>query len=461
MSQLEIKEIMEGCVEEVKEENVVEIKQEDPLQDDHPVQEHMMENNDKEEVLKFKDDIDIDDQGILCDLKQEKNIDLNNCYGRFEETEGLDNINNNPIEAQLPKNDKNEPSDEKDEKYEASLVFKGEEYETPLEIQFSEDELSEENCSEDEATKVVCSKCPKKLRNKQCLKSHMYDAHSGPRYCDPCQRSFKLRSQFSRHNREVHMKIPSAVCSNCGKTFTRNDYLRLHEAKCLDKGNGYIKRSTEKLFDCQYCPKKYCSKSGKVFHEKKFHKDGSLIVTENKKEEFICKVCKIPRRFIKKCSLKTHMIRIHDGRNDIIKVPFYNKVIKLSENEVRNQKSKKADCEFCSEGFSCEQDLQDHMKTVHHENRFHKCKQCPKRYRKQHYLKDHERNVHIDAKFVCPECGLKSKLKQNLLKHMEIHSKEKPDRQRKPISSLKKSQKYRRLKEEANQDLNKSEIYKT
>ena len=461
MSHEDIKEIMERCVEEIKDKHVMQIKQEDPLQDDHLVQEHVRENNDNEDVLKYEDDLDIDDYGKLPELKHDEIDDHNNCDGSIEETEDLFNTGDSIREAQIPKYVKEEGKNSEDE---TSIIVKEEEepyeYEIPQNEQFPKYELSDENDSEDEALKVVCPKCPKKLRNKQCLKSHVYDTHSGPKFCEPCQRTFKLRSEFTRHNKEVHMKIPSAVCSNCGKSFARTNNLRLHEAKCLDKTNGYVKRKV-KLFGCQYCPRKYSSENGMVFHERKIHKDkdGNLIVTEkvSNEEENICKVCTIPRRFFNKSTLNRHMLRIHNGRNDVIKVPFSNKVIKLSENEVGIQESNKADCELCSEVFACEQDLHDHMKSIHNENKFYKCKQCPKKYSKLKKLRVHERSVHIEAKFVCPECGKKSKRKTLFLKHLEVHRKDKPDLHRKPFSSLKRSQRYKRLKAEANRDLNKSD----
>ena len=429
MSHDDIKEIMKRCVEEIKGENVMEIKQEDPLQNDHPVQEHLLEYNDNEDLQKYKDDIDIDDHGMLCELKQEEFVDPN----IYEKPEGWD-VNS---EKQFPNDVKDEPSDKEQD----SSV-----YETPRDDEFPIDNPSEGNNLEDEAPLVLCPKCPKKLRNKISLRKHMYNAHSGSRFCEPCQRSFERVSLFARHNREVHKKIRSAVCSNCGKSFTRNGHLTLHEARCLDKGNG-----ANRSFDCQYCPKKYYSKSAKMLHERKFHKeDGSLIVTEKiiKEDENICKVCQIPKRFISKKTLRQHKLLIHAGRTDIIKSS--KKVIKLSDVEVRNQESKKADCELCSEVFPCEQDVQDHMKAVHSEDRFHKCKQCPKKYSKSVLLKNHVRNVHRDGKFACPECGKKSKHKQVHLKHLEIHGKEKAtERHRRPLDSLKKSQRYVRLKEEA------------
>ena len=423
MSHDDIKEIMKRCVEDIKGENVMEIKQEDPLQDDHPVQEHVLENNDNENALNYEDNIDIDEHGMLSEIKEEEIIDLKNHDGYFEKIDVWDTNS----EKQLIKCVKDEPSDEKDSE---SNKEENDDYETHWHDQFPKDEPPEGNDSDDEA-------------------------HPG--FCEPCQRSFKLVSHLTRHNREIHQQIPEGVCSNCGKSFTRKENLKVHEVKCLNKGKGagvWGKGS----FCCQYCPKKYSTKFRKVVHEKNCHReDGSLIVTEkiSKEVENICKVCQIPKRFSNKKTLRRHMKRIHDGRDDIIKVSFSKNIVKLSESEVMSQNCKKADCELCSEVFACEQDLLDHMKAVHDVNRLYKCKQCTKQYSHRKYLKDHERSVHTDAKFVCPDCGKKLKHKQTILQHLErhrnseFHGNEKPNRKRKPISSLGRSQRYARLKEEA------------
>ena len=88
--------------------------------------------------------------------------------------------------------------------------------------------------------------------------------------------------------------------------------------------------------------------------------------------------------------------------------------------------------------------LDTHKKKVHNNIKEFKCRVCHNKFSKQGLLNLHVKRNHSSNMYNCSECGKKSKLYINHLKHVETHSKSR----KKCLSSLKKSQLHVRCKEE-------------
>ena len=134
----------------------------------------------------------------------------------------------------------------------------------------------------------------------------------------------------------------------------------------------------------------------------------------------ICKVCPVPVKFSNKKQLSKHDKRKHNKCIDQINTE--NGTIYLSENEISSQHHKTATCEVCDENFECKQDLEDHQKDIHGYITSFKCQECSKLFSKKSAMNLHKKRTHTTNIFRCALYGKKTKLKQSLIKHMNVHS---------------------------------------
>jgi uncharacterized Zn-finger protein len=95
-------------------------------------------------------------------------------------------------------------------------------------------------------------------------------------------------------------------------------------------------------------------------------------------------------------------------------------------------------CEFCSEIFSCERFLQDHIATSHR-GFVHRCELCGKVLRSEVTLNVHMQNLHNGEKMrTCDGCGLQFPRLASLISHMRAaHRNLLPEKYRKRFESLK------------------------
>lgn len=128
----------------------------------------------------------------------------------------------------------------------------------------------------------------------------------------------------------------SDYCSNCGKVFSRKEWLKVNEEKCV----GEMQSKFQKEFNCQYCEKTLSSISAIRLHEKNKH----LV------EKYICNICPVLLKFSNKSNLKKHCNRKYSGRNYQIRSGSF--VRNLSEHEVNDQPFKMVQCEVCHVEFT-------------------------------------------------------------------------------------------------------------
>ena len=313
-------------------------------------------------------------------------------------------------------------------------------------------ETSEAETRKSDANEFTCKSCPRKFRTKKLLTSHHYEVHSGAKICALCSSTFDNYSCLRKHMRQSHKQQEElSMCYKCGKSFSRKEYLQQHLKICQAE-------TSRKEYKCNYCENQFSSKGAKKTHIKKYHRveinSGYMLVTEQdtqskeprEDKEYICKVCPIPLRFSFRKNLKHHMTTKHEGRNDLIKVGKFRRY--LGEQEVENQESKTANCDACSDTFSCLQNLNVHKEDVHGEIQLFKCGMCDKAFMSERLKRLHVTRFHRTPSHVCPMCGHKSKEKQHHMSHIETH-KQKPSKPKTPISSLKRSHQYQRTKDEA------------
>ena len=153
---------------------------------------------------------------------------------------------------------------------------------------------------------------------------------------------------------------------------------------------------------CQFREKEFINHRSKQLHIKKNHRAeiniGILLIRnaspEQEQTEYICNTCPIPQKFKSRKTLKQHKTKMHEGRNYVVKFGKFTRY--LTETEVINQQLKRVICDLCDETFSCQQNLDQHMKNMHAENHTHSCHVCSKVFRKRVQMKSHVRRVHKD-----------------------------------------------------------------
>lgn len=140
---------------------------------------------------------------------------------------------------------------------------------------------------------VKCEFCSKIFANWISLSKHQRLVHKEgyqqpTNYCKICDRSYKVRQAYLRHERVEHRGI-KFLCEICGKEVTSQTSLRDH----LRTHTG------EKPFGCSYCEKKFKSKRQLETH----------VRVHTKEKPFECKECK--KKFTQGSTLTVHIRSVH------------------------------------------------------------------------------------------------------------------------------------------------------
>lgn len=169
--------------------------------------------------------------------------------------------------------------------------------------------------------KFQCELCTRQFRRKNTLAEHMLDVHI-QRKCKYCESSFVrkkylfhlnenhgvpmptcgvcglrtlLQSSLIRHQRNVHMKERTKVCTICSKTFHTESNLKDH----------MITHFQERVFKCGVC--------GKSFARKECYRTHCRIHTGE--TPFSCRLCGVA--YVQRASLRFHMRSQHGGRKEL------------------------------------------------------------------------------------------------------------------------------------------------
>jgi len=264
-----------------------------------------------------------------------------------------------------------------------------------------------------------------------------------------------LNLTIGRVTKENHKHC--AKCRVCGCSFENTKACFLHEVfKCNMFGKETENSAKLKLTEsynisnidrpkkqqCEFCSKRFASKSLRLLHQDRVHKLSKSdfvcnicekvyssanflknhLMTHVETQDFICDIC--AAAFRSKNGLVDHQAKVHGNNDDDKRFPcqFCERVFKfpaqLSQHERIHTKEKPFKCEICTKKFSAKCNLKSHME-IHKdlEERRFRCSLCPHGATSQ-VLLDLHMNSHTGKRpFVCSDCGASYKRPSNLRRH--------------------------------------------
>ncbi|XP_049301354.1 zinc finger protein Xfin-like [Anopheles funestus] len=132
-----------------------------------------------------------------------------------------------------------------------------------------------------------CPQCGKSFVVRSRLKAHL-KIHSARKEhtCDVCGSSFVNKGLLKRHRRSLHSTDLLFECKLCSKKFAVVEKLKIHQRV----------HTGERPFECSYCPRTFLHFSDRKRHE---------MATHTGERPFKCKLC--PASYIRNRELNLHM----------------------------------------------------------------------------------------------------------------------------------------------------------
>ncbi|OXA47341.1 gastrula zinc finger protein XlCGF7.1 [Folsomia candida] len=262
----------------------------------------------------------------------------------------------------------------------------------------------------------TCATCSKSLTTKGSLKRHMirHDADAKVK-CEVCGKISKNRLTLSMHIKHFHTIRKRPSCNVCHRVFLTSTNLWRH----LGAVHSTVNRAR---LPSRFpgCVKTYLNKEAVSQHIKTEHTE--------KPTRFPCTLC--GREFKLRTNLARH-ISIHTTEKphscSTCGKTFPN-ACNLKSHEVTHLvKSNRRifNCELCTQTFLGKVSLQQHMQSVHENQRNHPCTFCDKRFSTSRNMRRHVEARHpanIDKIHSCEKCGYKSHSKENLTQHSRRHN---------------------------------------
>ena len=223
----------------------------------------------------------------------------------------------------------------------------------------NEDEKAADS-TEDGDKKVKCDVCHKQL-SRFSIDKHRYRKHGLRRKdrmrvkveddgialdsnnCSICGKKFNSEDSLLKHMKKKHMK--GYTCDECPKSFRAGSELRVHKRIHLP--------DSEKPYECDVCQKKFCQRGQRRIHMKKFHNIDVPLESQN--------LSKTDQTVSESSVLEADNTSIGE---DVEQSQSLEESVVTPTDETFETTSHD-NCGYCGEKFVNEEDLNNHIASVH------------------------------------------------------------------------------------------------
>uniref|UniRef100_A0A2P2I7S5 Zinc finger protein 260-like n=1 Tax=Hirondellea gigas TaxID=1518452 RepID=A0A2P2I7S5_9CRUS len=259
-----------------------------------------------------------------------------------------------------------------------------------------------------------CNICPKAFNHKSSYKKHM-EEHTTPKNfpCRHCNKqSFATEQLRTQHEQNKHPK-DDVDCIICGVILNSTLGLKMHIAQMHPNVPGASQFTAEKKWACQYCNKKFSTKTYLIVHHK-IHRG---------EKPFKCEECDY--RAVSRDSVKKHAERSH-GQMKPLKCNICPRTFMYYSHKkshmLRHYNLKPFSCHLCNRSFQLKRHLTDHIR-LHEGKPKYKCEQCDVAYVLPDSLRKHK-DLHLSSPLICHICEKQFYVTGRYNKHMTMHRRE-------------------------------------
>ncbi|KAM7347411.1 uncharacterized protein ACRADG_006972 [Cochliomyia hominivorax] len=273
-------------------------------------------------------------------------------------------------------------------------------------------------------------KCCNRKYYKRCLLADHLNVHRDPNYfkCLECDKAFSCKFSYVNHMKIHQMRETGGIgftCDICNKIFLKQCDLKRHAVKHLPE--------QEKIFQCEFCEKKFASR-----HLRKQHQS----ITHSKKYVKFCDIC--GRVFYNNIPFERHMAE-HKGepspvivRCEICDKEIANKYLLQQHIKMMHTKENQQEqiCPYCSRVSPNMKCHKYHIRYNHILERKHACHMCDKKFRRPLELREHLSTHTGEALYTCPHCPRTFISNANMHKHRKlVHRKEWEEGRKKKLAT--------------------------
>uniref|UniRef100_A0A336LW72 CSON006329 protein n=1 Tax=Culicoides sonorensis TaxID=179676 RepID=A0A336LW72_CULSO len=215
------------------------------------------------------------------------------------------------------------------------------------------------------------------------------------------------------NNEEEVMTLDSSIKSEIDSE-SQNSINALISFQSGESTNDSCNKRNKPTFICEYCGKSYVRKDNL-----KLHIISHQETSQEPQNIHICPICN--SKFYYKSTYQNHLTTVHSN-NRSFKCDLCDKSYKrqdsLNQHRLLHENKRSFECEICGSCFNRKFSLTNHMK-IHNERTWFECEFCEEaKYLTMTNLKKHIITIHQGQRpFLCPWCGFGFRTKATLDKH--------------------------------------------